>query len=136
LNSSAPTLKADLADIVAKTGGGVHASILLAESQAALELSAEITRKHGTVCLIAAVSLLAVLPRTTVVHYHDSFPKPPNEWKISPLYVIHKDLKFIGALLANPQACRDMIDLVEKHDIQVHTKVRSVIVLQSEHLRV
>jgi D-arabinose 1-dehydrogenase-like Zn-dependent alcohol dehydrogenase len=57
LNSSSPTAKADLADVIAKTGGGVHASILLAESQAALELSAQVARKHGTVCLIAAVSL-------------------------------------------------------------------------------
>jgi D-arabinose 1-dehydrogenase-like Zn-dependent alcohol dehydrogenase len=70
LNSSSPTAKADFAEIVPKTGGGVHASILLAESQAALELSAEVTRKHGTVCLIAAVSLLSpVLPYKKVAYH-------------------------------------------------------------------
>jgi D-arabinose 1-dehydrogenase-like Zn-dependent alcohol dehydrogenase len=43
-------------DILEITSGGVHASIVLAESQSALAISADITRKHGTVCLVAAVS--------------------------------------------------------------------------------
>lgn len=38
------------------TEQGVHGAILLADSQGAMELAAEVTRKHGTVCLVAAVS--------------------------------------------------------------------------------
>lgn len=37
------------------TGGGVHATIVLSESQASLEIATEITRKHGSICLVAAV---------------------------------------------------------------------------------
>jgi hypothetical protein len=37
------------------TGGGVHATIVLSESQASLEIATDITRKHGSICLVAAV---------------------------------------------------------------------------------
>jgi D-arabinose 1-dehydrogenase-like Zn-dependent alcohol dehydrogenase len=43
-------------DIITATEGGVHASIVLSESQDSLDIAASITKKHGTVCLVAAVS--------------------------------------------------------------------------------
>lgn len=43
--------------IQANTGQHVQASIILAEHQSALDLAAGITKKHGTICLVAAVGL-------------------------------------------------------------------------------
>lgn len=45
-----------LGEIDRKTGGGAQGAILLAENQKALEFASDITRKHGTICLVAVVS--------------------------------------------------------------------------------
>lgn len=41
------------------TGGGVHGSLVLAEAQSALDFVADITKKHGSVCLVSAVRCYA-----------------------------------------------------------------------------
>lgn len=51
-----------LDQLMATTDGGVHASIVLAESQGALNDAALFTKKHGVICLVAAVSRV-VSPR-------------------------------------------------------------------------
>ena len=68
----------------------------LADSQAALELAANASRKHSTICLVAAVSLLYHLTEGILTNNGIDPMQPPDPWKISPLYVIHKDLRFIG----------------------------------------
>jgi propanol-preferring alcohol dehydrogenase len=44
-------------DMLRVTGGGVHASMILADSQAALDIATDLTKKHGSICLVAAVDI-------------------------------------------------------------------------------
>jgi D-arabinose 1-dehydrogenase-like Zn-dependent alcohol dehydrogenase len=44
-------------DILRLTGGGVHASMILADSQAALDIATGLTKKHGRIYLVAAVDI-------------------------------------------------------------------------------
>jgi len=77
-------------DMIKATGGGVHASIVLAESQSALATAAHITAKHGEICLVAAVRPFACSRASA------DLVKPKESWQISGLWLIHKDLKFTG----------------------------------------
>jgi D-arabinose 1-dehydrogenase-like Zn-dependent alcohol dehydrogenase len=53
INTSRPI---SLDEVTNLTTGGAHASLVLADSQDALDIAANITRKHGSICLVAAVS--------------------------------------------------------------------------------
>ncbi|TDZ74770.1 alcohol dehydrogenase [Colletotrichum trifolii] len=77
---------------------GVDAAILATDAPPAFEFTAAVTRKHGTLVLLG---------------------QPEKGITMSYANVIYRDLKLVGSLVAETADAQELVELVDKHDIQV-----------------
>ncbi|KAF5604631.1 ADH2-alcohol dehydrogenase II [Fusarium pseudoanthophilum] len=80
---------------------GLGATIIATDAPAAFDLAAKLTRKHGTMVLLA---------------------QPEKGITLSYQNVIFRDIKLIGSLVADTDETEELLELVVKHNIQVKIK--------------
>ncbi|KAG9495404.1 hypothetical protein J7337_013650 [Fusarium musae] len=90
-----------IANVINGDCPGLDATIDATDAPAAFDLTAKLTRKHGTMVLLG---------------------QPEKDITLSYRNVIFRDIKLIGSLIADTNETEELLELVVKHNIQVKIK--------------